>query len=128
MPYSLDFSKKGDCLHVIVNGTIIAFEELFAEAKAIMREIVDSDFCSILIDERRAEFFYDTHDIFRLADLLEAEMVQTKGLKVAAVHNPSYAYLGRICETCYRNRSINYKAFDCEKKALDWLAVEMCVS
>lgn len=123
MPYALNFHRNEDYLQVAVSGTVVGFDEVYAEAHAILREAEEVGLLSILLDMRQAGLRIDTHDAMMLAERMDQVLVQTRGLRVASIHGPHDEGMGRILETCFRNRSINYRHFSTEEPALEWLLV-----
>lgn len=120
MPYEYTVEKRDGYLWLDVQGDADTPEDASWFAGEAVREAAESGCDRLLLDERKLNMRLTSYDVYVLAELL-SEAIPLSGLRVATLHSEMNREVGQVFETMLQNRSMIYRSFVDERKALDWL-------
>lgn len=121
MTYSLTYEDKGRVLLVKVSGRYENVEEFIGKMKRENEAFKARGVTRILFDDRDLETDMDTLDAVTFADAVLQDGHHTHGFRYACLPPESGRHFYEALETVCQNRSINYRLFNSENDALDWL-------
>ncbi|WP_281761270.1 hypothetical protein [Pseudodesulfovibrio nedwellii] len=117
----LTFHNNGDHLIAIVSGVVNSFEDLSAMAHGVVEMTSEHWSKKALVDFRTVSMNIDFLSAQTLANDLEDEGVQLFGIRLACLYTHENIDIYRVFETAHQNRSLNFKIFEHEDEAVDWL-------
>lgn len=122
MAFTLEFKQEDGYLVVKARGEVNSFEAFSDKARRVIEQIVSSGSRRILLDDRKLSVQLDSLDISRIAGQLDSMNMQSMGLRLACLCQSEKREIYDNIETMYQNRSLNFKVFDDELSAVQWLA------
>lgn len=121
MSFDLQFKESDGVLAVICHGAIYTLDGVFKKVGAAIVKMSETKAKRVLVDDRNLVMSLDALDVNRLADRLESAKFQMLGIRLGCLCRPEDVSTYKMIETAYRNRSINFRLFDNEQAALEWL-------
>jgi len=121
MDYTLSIDDGGDYLIAIVSGVVDTYEELSAMAHGVVEVTSEHWSKKAFVDFRTVSMNIDFLSAQMLANTLEDEGVQLSGIRLACLYPPEEIDIYRLFETTHQNRSLNFRIFESEGKAVEWL-------
>lgn len=120
MPYKYTLINHTDYLLFDESGAAENIDDARQFALAAMREAKNNDCLRLLFDERELDMNLTSHDVYVLAEEFSL-IVPPAGLRIAAIHSVKNKEVGSTFETMLQNRSVNYRSFELEEDAIEWL-------
>lgn len=109
-------------LHLVTTGRIECMEE-YRDKVLLGAELINDYNCRrVLVDDRKVEILVDALSVYTGIDALVESGLPSRGLRLAGMCRPEDLDVYRMIETAYRNRSVNYRLFEDEAVAVEWLA------
>lgn len=122
MPYTFEFTNKGNYLLVTVSGEVNAYDDVLAYIDALVAQLRRTNITRLLLDEREVSFNIDVLDIVLVTDqFMAVPGITTRGYRVACVCSHDNVEVIRAFETSFQNRSLNYRMFSQIHAAEKWL-------
>jgi hypothetical protein len=121
MPYTIAIQHLDSYIRVTTSGTIDSFEELFEYAALLVQKGEEYHTTRAFLDERNLVDHCDVMDAYALSESDITAESAMKGVRIATLIAPENMEHSTAFETIVRNRSLNFKIFTDEKKAIAWL-------
>ncbi|MCJ2165745.1 MULTISPECIES: hypothetical protein [unclassified Pseudodesulfovibrio] len=121
MSYTATIQYFDNYIRVTTSGSIDSIEELFEYAALLAQKGEEYATTRALLDERTLVNRTDVMDAYTLSESNITAESAMKGVRIASLITPESMELGTVFETILRNRSLNFKIFTDEKKAIAWL-------
>jgi len=113
--------EEKDYLKVVSQGERNEFSLVLQNAEKIHKAIQESDKNLILLDYRLTIFKMPHNEAFNLLKVFELKLTEFKEVKMAIIINPRTQEIGSFWASICRKRGFNFKIFQDDKEAKDWL-------
>ncbi len=121
MPYFIESTVKEDHLRITTSGRIDSIEPVIEYGNRIITLAAQANMRRVLLDELGLSVSLSPLDAVLLGEQLLEVANLAQGIRVAAVCTPENYETLSFIETSLQNRSISFRVFKEEQKALNWL-------
>lgn len=121
MAYHIDVIDCGAYQLIKAAGRLDNLEEILAYTKEAIDELIDRGCRKALYDQRDVVLGLNNHDAIELADALDSEAYQQKGMRWALISSGENWELNCFFETVFRNRAFGLRVFLNPEDGKDWL-------
>jgi hypothetical protein len=122
MPTKIVSTPRDGYVLIESSGTIASLEEHKAHTDEIARLVFETEYMSILLDERNIVYQVNLTSLYEIVNYYEESLQDAaRNKKMASISKKEYIQGARFWETVARNRGFNFKVFVSLAEAEQWL-------
>lgn len=121
MAIQLESKQKDGYIRIISTGVLKTLDELIEYGTYMYDQAIAFGIPRILLDGERMEDAADPATIYEWCENEIIVKTATAGIRIAGVCTPENYACNKVYETMLQNRSYNFRVFQDEQEAIEWL-------